>query len=70
MIVVTEHAQVICPGCGASIRPTTKSHDSEGKHKESIIPAHNPLPGNTKKADYTKECPGSGKSAALALRIR
>lgn len=54
-----ELSQVLCPGCGALVRPTTKVHDPLGNNKELIIPPHSPLPGNKKDADPKKSCPGS-----------
>lgn len=65
-IDTVEPPLVICPGCKASVRPTTRPLDGEGKKREPIIPAHNPSHKNPLGADPAKECPWSQRTVVEA----
>ena len=58
--------RITCPGCGAQVDTTTRTLDTKGVRTMQIVKEHNPLPGNAKKADHRKECPGSKQPAPQA----
>ncbi len=60
--------KVACPGCGAMVQPTTRSLNSTGSKRESIIPAHNPLPKNSKGVSHLTRCPGSETSVVATIK--